>query len=45
LPPLQGAIADHYGIQISFVVPMIAFAYITFYGVYGYKAGRTQTKS
>ncbi|HEX3800108.1 MAG TPA: sugar MFS transporter [Verrucomicrobiae bacterium] len=45
LPPLQGAIADHYGIQISFVVPMIAFAYITFYGVYGYKAGRTHTKS
>ena len=40
LPPLQGAIADKFGIQISFVVPMLAFAYIAFYGVYGYKAGR-----
>ncbi len=40
LPPLQGAIADKFGIQISFVVPMFAFAYIAFYGVYGYKAGR-----
>ena len=40
LPPLQGAVADHYGIQTSFVVPIIAFAYIAFYGVYGYRAGR-----
>jgi FHS family L-fucose permease-like MFS transporter len=41
LPPLQGRIADHLGIQASFVVPMVAFAYIAFYGIYGYKAGRT----
>jgi len=40
LPPLQGAIADHFGIQTSFIVPMVAFAYIAFYGIYGYKAGR-----
>jgi FHS family L-fucose permease-like MFS transporter len=40
LPPLQGAIADHYGIQASFIVPVIAFAYVAFYGLYGYKAGR-----
>jgi len=40
LPPLQGAIADHFGIQISFIVPMIAFAYIAFYGLYGYRVGR-----
>jgi FHS family L-fucose permease-like MFS transporter len=40
LPPLQGIIADHCGIQTSFVVPMLAFAYIAFYGLYGYKAGR-----
>jgi FHS family L-fucose permease-like MFS transporter len=43
LPPLQGTIADNYGIQTSFVVPMLAFAYIAFYGLYGYKAGRTAT--
>jgi FHS family L-fucose permease-like MFS transporter len=40
LPPLQGAIADHWGIQTSFIVPMSAFAYVAFYGLYGYKAGR-----
>jgi FHS family L-fucose permease-like MFS transporter len=43
LPPLQGWIADHKGIQTSFAVPMVAFAYIAFYGLYGYKAGRTAT--
>lgn len=40
LPPIQGYLADHVGIQFSFVVPMIAFAYIGFYGIYGYRAGR-----
>jgi FHS family L-fucose permease-like MFS transporter len=43
LPRLQGTIADHWGIQASFVVPTVAFAYIAFYGIYGYKAGRTTT--
>jgi FHS family L-fucose permease-like MFS transporter len=40
LSPLQGAVADRFGIQHSFVVPMCAFAFIAFYGVYGYRAGR-----
>ena len=40
LPPLQGAVADRFGIQHSFVVPMVAFAFIAFYGIYGYRAGR-----
>jgi FHS family L-fucose permease-like MFS transporter len=40
LPPLQGAVADRCGVQFSFVVPMAAFAYIAFYGLYGYRAGR-----
>ena len=43
LPPLQGTIADHLGIQTSFIVPTIAFAYIAFYGLYGYRAGRSMT--
>lgn len=43
LPPLQGEVADLCGIQFSFVVPMVAFAYIAFYGIYGYKAGRSAT--
>jgi FHS family L-fucose permease-like MFS transporter len=40
LPPVQGIIADHFGIQISFVVPMVCYAYIAFYGLFGYRAGR-----
>jgi MFS transporter, FHS family, L-fucose permease len=40
LPPLQGLVADQMGIQFSFIVPAGAFAYITFYGFYGYRAGR-----
>lgn len=43
LPPLQGAVADRLGIQSSFVVPMVAFAYVAFYGLYGYRAGRRPT--
>jgi len=41
LPPIQGFMADHVGIQASFVVPVVAFAYICFYGLYGYRAGRS----
>jgi FHS family L-fucose permease-like MFS transporter len=40
LPPTQGKLADLFGIQFSFIVPMIAFAYVGFYGLYGYRAGR-----
>lgn len=43
LPPLQGLMADHFGIQRSFIVPIFAFAYIAFYGLYGYRAGRGTT--
>jgi FHS family L-fucose permease-like MFS transporter len=48
LPPLQGKIADilikggnQHGLQFSFVVPMIAYAYVAFYGLIGHKIGRT----
>jgi FHS family L-fucose permease-like MFS transporter len=40
LPYLQGAVADRFSIQSSFVVPMAAFAYVAFYGLYGYRVGR-----
>jgi FHS family L-fucose permease-like MFS transporter len=42
LPPIQGKVADLCGVQPSFVVPMVAFAYIAFYGIYGYRAGRAK---
>jgi FHS family L-fucose permease-like MFS transporter len=40
LPPLQGLIADQAGIRFSFIVPIGAFAYVAFYGLYGYRAGK-----
>jgi FHS family L-fucose permease-like MFS transporter len=40
LPPLQGMIADRFGIQTSYLVPMIAYAYVAFYGLIGHKIGR-----
>jgi FHS family L-fucose permease-like MFS transporter len=40
LPPLQGLIADHFNIQISYIVPMVAYAYIAFYGLIGHRIGR-----
>jgi MFS transporter, FHS family, L-fucose permease len=45
LPPTQGKIADLYGVQLSLVVPMVAFAYIAFYGLYGYRAGRSDART
>jgi len=40
MPPLQGWIADKYGLQISFMVPLLAFAYVAFYGWKGHCIGR-----
>jgi len=41
LPPLQGKIADlTHNLQISFIVPLIAYAYVTFYGLKGHSIGR-----
>jgi FHS family L-fucose permease-like MFS transporter len=47
LPPLQGKIADTliaggnaHGLQISFIVPMVAYAYVAFYGAIGHNVGR-----
>lgn len=42
LPPVQGLIADSVGIHASFIIPLVAFAYIVFYGLYGYRAGRNR---
>lgn len=42
LPPLQGAVADKMGIQFSFIVPIIAFAYVAFYGIVGCRIGRKE---
>jgi FHS family L-fucose permease-like MFS transporter len=36
-PAIQGAVADATSIQTSFLVPVIGFLYIAFYGINGSK--------
>lgn len=33
-PPLMGAVADHAGMSIAFIIPMCCFAFITFYAAW-----------
>ncbi|MBQ6753648.1 MAG: MFS transporter [Bacteroidales bacterium] len=40
LPPLQGLLADTIGIKYSFIIPMISYCYLCFYGLKGYKIGK-----
>ena len=41
LPPVQGWMADvTKNLQISFIVPLIAYSYVAFYGAKGHKVGR-----
>lgn len=43
LPPLQGWIADAtHNLQISFLVPLVAYAYVAFYGLKGHRIGRKE---
>lgn len=37
LPPLQGLLADSIGVTYSFVIPVIGYMYLVFYGAKGYK--------
>ncbi len=42
VPPVQGYIADvTKNLQISLLVPLIAYAYVAFYGAERHKLGRT----
>jgi len=37
IPQLQGVLADHIGLQHAFVLPLLCYLYIVFYGVSGSK--------
>jgi MFS transporter, FHS family, L-fucose permease len=37
IPPLLGVLADHFGIQHAFVLPLFCYLYIAFYGLVGSK--------
>jgi fucose permease len=36
-PPLMGTVADHYGMAIAFLIPLVCFAFIGYYAIYGQK--------
>ena len=37
IPPLFGLLADHFGIQHAFVLPIVCYLFIAYYGLSGYK--------
>lgn len=46
LPPIQGRIADATGnLRLSFLVPMLAYAYVAFYGWKGHRVGRAAERA
>ena len=42
LPPAQGHIADRWNLQISYLVPFIAYTYVAFYGWKGHSLRRSK---
>jgi FHS family L-fucose permease-like MFS transporter len=40
VPSFVQSLGNRSGLQIGFVVPLIAYAYVAFYGIKGYKIGR-----
>jgi MFS transporter, FHS family, L-fucose permease len=36
VPVLQGALADKVGIQMAFIVPLLCYAFVAFYGAKGH---------
>ena len=44
LPPVQGYIADvTKNLKLSFIVPLLAYAYIAFYGAVGHRFGKSKS--
>jgi FHS family L-fucose permease-like MFS transporter len=43
IPYLFGALADKVGIQHAFIIPVICYLYIAYYGIWGSKPTRTVT--
>jgi FHS family L-fucose permease-like MFS transporter len=40
LPPLFGMLADKTSIQVAFIIPIIGYLYVAYYGIAGYKPTR-----
>ena len=42
VPPIQGALADSIGLHMSFIIPVVCYLYIVFYGFVGSKVREPQ---
>ncbi|MFC0445010.1 sugar MFS transporter [Pseudidiomarina halophila] len=42
VPLIQGFLADRVGIQMAFIVPLVCYVYIAYYGMSGYKPRQSQ---
>jgi FHS family L-fucose permease-like MFS transporter len=42
LPPIMGKIVDDWNRQVAFIIPLLAYAYVAFYGIKGHKIGRAK---
>ena len=40
IPVIQGIVADKSGVHVSFVVPILSYVYLAYYGWKGYKKGK-----
>ena len=40
IPPLFGLLADHFGFQLAFILPIVCYLYIAYFGISGYKPSR-----
>jgi FHS family L-fucose permease-like MFS transporter len=40
IPPLFGLLADYYGFQLAFILPIVCYLYIAYFGISGYKPSR-----
>ena len=37
IPPIQSLVIDNYEVQVSYLVPIVSYIYLAFYGLHGYK--------
>ncbi|MGQ5525486.1 sugar MFS transporter [Chitinimonas sp. PSY-7] len=44
MPLLQAAFADHMSLLVSFVVPLVCYVYIAYYGTHGYRPAQASAK-
>jgi FHS family L-fucose permease-like MFS transporter len=42
MPPIQGMLADHIGLHVSYIVPGLCYVFVLYYGFIGSKIRATE---